>query len=131
MLIYYADHGTGPKWVCRTIPLEAILVAAIRGLVDDLARGRFLELEAGGRAGRSPAGDPATALREYGRTLIPLPHEAFGFVECIPLLYEDDRSAVVVDLWTSEEGRSDLSLELDATKTGDEYRLEVTSLHVM
>jgi hypothetical protein len=34
-------------------------------------------------------------------------------------------------MWTAEEGRSDLSLELTAAATPDGLRLEVTGLHVL
>jgi hypothetical protein len=42
-----------------------------------------------------------------------------------------DSLALDVPLWTSEEGRSDLTLSLTATKRGGDYELEIDDLHVL
>jgi len=36
-----------------------------------------------------------------------------------------------MSLWTAEEGRSDLSLELTITESGNGYLIEVDDIHVL
>jgi hypothetical protein len=36
-----------------------------------------------------------------------------------------------MSLWTVEEGRSDLSLELTVAESGDGYLIEVDDIHVL
>lgn len=111
--------------------MDAILLDAIRELVRDLADGRFAAIEADGRAGRLTADELQTALREYGRTLVPLPDETDGLIEVFPRNNDPNTWSLDVTLWTSEEGRSDLTLQVDATKQGVDYRLTITALHVL
>lgn len=108
-----------------------ILHDAIRRLVADLASGRFDDLEADGRAGLLSGSELEAAIRDYGRTLIPLPDEALALIDCFPR--DGDASTMFFDvpLWTVEEGRSDLTLQLVATDDRGRHRLEITDLHVL
>ena len=84
-------------------------------------------------------------IREYGRapgtaepgapspaTLVPLPEEAWDTAKVV---HEDPGPprvwAVVVDLWTAEEGRSDLSMEAEVTETANGLSVVVSDIHVM
>ena len=107
------------------------LVVAIRRLVRDIAEGRLDEVERDGRAGRCTAADLKCVIAEYGRTLLPLPDEAFEFGHVHEYENDPDGCFVDVDLWTSEEGRSDLTLSLEARKEADGYRVEISDLHVL
>lgn len=111
--------------------IEAALVDAIRSLVRDLAEGHFVEIEADGRGGRLTADELATAVREYGRTLQPLPPDVDGLIDVYPHVADVETCSLDVDLWTAEEGRSDLTLQLVAKKIGDGYHLEISDLHVL
>ncbi len=79
-----------------------------------------------------PDNDFAMYVREYPATLVPLPEEAWSvdlsFVQ--PL---DDGSGwyFLVDLWTREEGRSDLTLEGTLYESPDGPRLLIDNVHVM
>jgi len=87
------------------------LLPALRQLVHDLAVGMFSELERDGRAGRVTAEELKRVVRDYGRTLVDPPEESFAKVEA----YEVDEGAewaIDIDLWTQEEGRSDLTLSV-------------------
>lgn len=53
-----------------------------------------------------------TYVREYGATLIPLPMETWSTSVCI---WDGQRWHVLVDLWTREEGRSDMVLHAHVT----------------
>jgi hypothetical protein len=111
--------------------LEEVLFNGIRELVTDLVRGRFDELEADGRAGRLSAKELLSAIRQYGKTLVPLPDDALHLIDVYPNESDSTECLLDVPLWTAEEGRSDLTLSLVATKKDDGYRLEVSDLHVL
>lgn len=111
--------------------MEQNLLDAIRELVSDLADGRFLEIETSGRAGRLTACELATAIHEYGRKLLPLPDRALPLLDVHPNHIDPRMCSIDVPLWTTEEGRSDLTLSLVATKASDGYRLQITDLRVM
>jgi hypothetical protein len=77
------------------------------------------------------ADEVSGAVSDYGRTLVPLPDAATALIRLYPSEKDPSRTAVDVALWTSEEGRSDLTLCLLATKSDGVYRLEVLGLRVL
>jgi len=99
--------------------------------VADLAEGRFDEIERDGRSAQCAGADLERAVAECGRTLLPLPDEAVALIDAIEHTADPDGCAVDVPLWTVEEGRSDLTLSLDARKEPSGCRLEITNLHVL
>lgn len=105
----------------------------IAALVRDLAAGNYGDVERDGRAGHLTAEDLRRLIVDYGETLIPLPDDAFDVGGDAYLLEGSDPPewAIDQDLWTKEQGRSDLTLQLDVTFADGEYRLEVTDLHVL
>jgi hypothetical protein len=48
-------------------------------------------------------------IKNYGATLIQLPKESWNTSACI---WMEDRWDALIDLWTAEEGRSDLVLQV-------------------
>lgn len=111
--------------------MDPELLDAVRHLVDDLAGGRIAEIEADGRAGRLTALELRTAIRDYGRTLLPLPDEAVRLIGVHPSKRDPSSCSLDVPLWTSEEGESDLTLSVIATREKRGYRLEISDLHVL
>jgi hypothetical protein len=73
------------------------------------------------------------AVADYGSvTVIPLPLEAADEIEVIPTNSLLPTWAVVVDLYTEEEGRSDLSLEMTLSESSTPlYKVELDDLRVM
>jgi hypothetical protein len=90
---------------------------ALRELVAALSRGQYATLAADGRAGRSSAEDLERVIAEYGHSLCPLPEGGASLFDVVPLA-DGTGWAVDVDLWTAEQGRSDLTLS--ATITPDD-----------
>jgi hypothetical protein len=103
----------------------------VRRLIADLIAGRYADIAADGRAGRLSARELRTAVEEYGRTLVPLPDEGWDLVDTYPQDANPSVFALDVPLWTAEEGRSDLTLSLTATKHRETYSVEVDDLHVL
>ncbi|MGH3071496.1 MAG: DUF7668 domain-containing protein [Gaiellaceae bacterium] len=105
----------------------------IAALVRDLAAGEYDTLVRDGRAGRLTADELRQAVHDYPATLIPLPDAAFDIAGDAYLLVGSDppQWAVDQDLWTREEGHSDLTLQVDVRFRRGAYRLEITGLHVL
>lgn len=120
---------TSVRWI--DLVLEPDLLDVVRELVVDLADGRFDKVVADGRAGRLSITELRSAIRDYGRTLVPLSDEALHRIDVYPRDLDLKRSSLDVPLWTAEEGRSDLTLQLDATREGSTYRVQITDLHVL
>jgi len=63
-------------------------------------------------------------IKEYGATLVPLPEETWNSSIC---MWYGDYWDVLVDLWTHEEGRSDLvlSARVREEKLGFGFQIEL------
>lgn len=103
----------------------------IKRLIVDLTARRYAEMVADGRAGRLSAKELHTAIEAYGKTLLPLPDEAWDLVDEYPQVDAPNTVAVDVPLWTKEEGRSDLTLSLSATSKADKWVLHIDDLHAL
>ena len=109
--------------------MSAIEVAA-RIVVALLVGGKYDVVEAMTRGRRLSSQALRTAVEDYGRTLVDVPEEAWS-VDVAPM-DEEGTFHLIVDLWTREEGRSDLSLELAVTdRYNGAYEVEVLDLHVL
>jgi len=73
------------------------------------------------------------AISEYGRTLAMPPASALDQLDVIEITGSVPRAwSVRVDLWTAEEGRSDLSMECTLIDCpGELLATEVDNLHVL
>jgi hypothetical protein len=111
----------------------AKLRASVSALTDRLAEQDYDGFCGLARITRIAARDVGRVVREYGRSLAPLPIAAFQSVDVVPISGSDpQRWSVVVPLWSQEEGRSDLSLELTVEHSlAGTYPIEVDDLHVL
>jgi len=125
------DRGEKRR-VVRKPPDE--VVVAVKDVIHSLAEGDYETLEADGRAGRLTADDLRDAIASYGRTLIIPPDEVLEeelVREAVLGGGEGNSWALVANLWTVEERRSDLSLEATAEALSEGVRVSIADLHVM
>jgi len=113
------------------MPIPTQLRPALRSVVDELVRGNYAALERDGRAGRVGAEGLQRAIAEYRRHLIDLPDEAFEVSGAIEVTNQARTWAVDLDLWTEEEGRSDLTLSATVTETSSGVQVKIEDLHVL
>jgi len=74
----------------------------------------------------------AAAVNAYGRTLINPPVEVFEKLDAIQITGAVPPAwSVRVDLWTAEEGRSDLTMKLTVVQNGKHYDIELDDLRVL
>jgi len=109
--------------------------AAMVGLVGALVERDRKQLEAAG-AYDPPGADPYLWTQPYGRwdrvDLVMPPGDPRHWSGEV-IRADDDRRwvGVVVDMWTAQEGPSDLSLEADLVKDDGSVRARFSNLHVM
>jgi hypothetical protein len=108
------------------------LSRTIQRVVDHLISGDYPAVEALTAGQRLNAGEIERAITDYGRRLVPPPADD-GPRSVVEMEGSNPhRWSVYVDLWTSEEGRSDLTLELTLTDSGrDIYEVQVDNIHVL
>lgn len=106
---------------------------AVRVVVDLLANREYLTVERVTHGRRLSAEQIEGAVAEYGRTLVKPGDGWWEEVTITPIDAGTEPSFhVAAPVWTLEEGRSDLTLELRLTASEPEiYTTEVLSLHVL
>lgn len=67
------------------------------------------------------------AISDYGATIIELPAESWDTSVCI---WYDSEWDALVDLWSIEEGRSDLVLHAKIKEKDQDYSYEIHLVHV-
>lgn len=104
---------------------------AVARIVELLVRGQYSEIERISGGKRLTAEEVGAAVRDYGRTLKSPP----GGEPKLDVIQVANRTpptwSVRCDLWTEEEGKSDLSLELTVIDAADGTVIEVDNLHVL
>lgn len=109
------------------------VVRATEDILRLLVEARYEEIEARTSGVRLSAAEMKGAVDNYGRRLrMPPPDTevARSVVEVKGL--SPRRWSVYVDLWTEEEGRSDLTLEMTVIDgPGPAFSLEIDDLHVL
>ena len=112
---------------------SAKLRTTVRALTDRFAQGDYAGLCRLARTCRLGPEDLERAVQDYGRYLVALPDAAFDAVDIVAISdSQPQRWSVVVPLWSREEGRSDLSLEITVEDSPTpEYAVEIEDLHVL
>lgn len=110
------------------------LSRTIQRVVGHLIGGDYAAVEALTAGQRLNAGEIAQVIADYGRRLVPLPADSDPRSVVEIEGSNPERWSVYVDLWTAEEGRSDLTLELTLTDSSgdiDIYVVQVDNIHVL
>ena len=103
----------------------------IHRLVTDIAAGSYQLLEADGRIGRLTAEQLQEAVANYGRTIVSLPDLGWDLVDEYPIDGQPDEVTLDIPLWTTEEGRSDLTLSVSCRRRGQTVSVVIDDLHVL
>lgn len=101
-----------------------------RYLHELLANRKYVEMEhiSGGR--RLTADELAESIRDYGCCVTSPPEHLQ--LDVVKVETAADKWSVNVPIFTSEEGMSDLTLEVTMTMTGDSLcRVEIDNIHVL
>ena len=98
-----------------------------------LVQGQYGEAGRLTKRERLTSAEIESAVTSYGRRLVLPPSGHFEPRSVFEIQGSQPRRwSVHVDLWTAEEGRSDLTLELTIRdSTGDAYDIEIDDIHVL
>lgn len=102
-------------------------------VVEWLVKRNYERIEAYSGGVRLSASHLAKAVADYGRKLTMPPASAFQELDVIEVRGSSPKAwSVRCDLWTEEEGRSDLTLEMTLIEQdGELLAVEVDNLHVL
>jgi hypothetical protein len=106
--------------------LKELVTLILKLLVEK----NYNELERRSKGVRLSADDIELIIKEYNCQLIMPPSEAYELMEVVEVK-GGKRWFVVMPLWSQEEGRSDLTIELTVMKHGDSFVFEIDNLHVL
>lgn len=109
------------------------IIRTLRYVVTLLVKEQYEELEKLTMGIRLQANHIKSAIQEYGRTLIMPPDSTYDKLDIIEIEgVKPVKWSVTFDLWTMEEGRSDLSLELTLINSDSELLgVELDNIHVL
>ncbi len=109
-----------------------VLRPIVQQVAGQLARGQYAQVIDRCLKSRLTADDLRAVIRNYGRKIVPPPAGAYIGLDAVQV-----KGAVVptwsirAPLWTSEEGRSDLTLEMTITLGTGSPRVVLDDLHVL
>jgi hypothetical protein len=105
--------------------------SALDEIVPLLVAGRMEDIQRIDRGGRMKADEWRTRIAEYGKTLRKPPQGDFETSDVIPLQGQEGSAwSVWYRLWTVEEGKSDLAVELTVYYDGQNVEIDADSLRV-
>lgn len=107
------------------------LLRIIRSFISLLVERKYSEIEAITNGKRLPAVQIQNAIMSYGRTLVFPPESAFQLIDAVEVKgVQPPRWSIIMPLWTKEEGRSDLSVEITIVDTKP-TTIELDDIRVM
>jgi hypothetical protein len=108
------------------------LQSVARELVDKLALGDYELLVERCAKSNLTSDDVRKLIRDYGRRFVSPPDDAYKKLDAVQVKGAAVPTwSVRVPLWTEEEGRSDLTLELTIALRPDGPSFELDDLHVL
>ena len=111
-------------------PIPSAWRSTLKNIVDAFVRHDYSVAD--GLAGVAPVLEETamqihTYIHEYGAKLVPLPQASWATSVCI---WTGDHWDALIDLWTEEEGRSDLVLQVHVSEVDSEFLVTVYMVYV-
>ncbi len=102
-------------------------------VVNHLAAEEYQQLQILSRGVRLNAHQLEQAVKDYGRKIAPLPQEAIPLIDYVAISNSNPEAwSVYCPIFTAEEGRSDLTLDLTLQINSQlGYSVQINGLHVM
>ena len=108
------------------------LIEPVNQVIELLVAAKYADLEKLTHGVRLTANEIAKAVTDYGRKLILPPHDGLRLMNVIEVKNTDPkRWSIVMPLWSKEEGRSDLTLEMTAIECASSFSIELDDIHVL
>ena len=110
---------------------EDDLQTVVQSLATKLAGGDFEGVVGECSTSRLSSDDIRLVISDYGKTFIAPPADAYRDLDAVPVRdAEEPTWSVRAPLWSKEEGRSDLELQLTISQRGDQRVIELDDLLV-
>jgi hypothetical protein len=111
-------------------PIPSAWRPVLKSIVDAFAREDYLLND--GLSGVAPISEETADqvreyIQDYGAKLVELPPESWDTSVCI---WMGDHWDALIDLWTEDEGRSDLVLEVDVSEADSGYVVAIHMVYV-
>jgi hypothetical protein len=111
-------------------PIPSAWRPVLKSIVDAFAREDYLLND--GLSGVAPISEQTADqvreyIQDYGAKLVELPPESWDTSVCI---WMGDHWDALIDLWTEDEGRSDLVLEVDVSEADSGYVVAIHMVYV-
>ncbi len=108
-------------------------IKTIMKIVELLVKKKYQALELLSNGSRLSASEINQAICDYDAELIMPPQDDFLNIDSIEIINSNPKSwSIRYDLWTVEEGRSDLTLEVTLIDTDDDlFKAELDNIHVL
>lgn len=111
-------------------PIPSAWRPILKNIVDAFVRHDYRLTD--GVAGVAPVSEETatqicTYIQEYGAKLVSLPQESWATSVCI---WMGDHWDALIDLWTEEEGSSDLVLQVHVSEVDSEFLVTVYMVYV-
>ncbi len=104
----------------------------VRQIIDWLAAGDFENIVRCTKGIRMSGTEIESAVQDYGRTVSIPPESAFNLMDVVEVKGgKSPQFSVRMPLWTLEEGRSDLSIDLTIKMAGGKTEVELDDIHVL
>ena len=104
----------------------------VRKIINLLVERRYQDIESLTNGIRLSVSQIDEAIAGYGRILIAPPEEGYELMDAVEITGANPRRwSVTMPLWTEEESRSDLTLELTIIENGDQILVELDDIHVL
>ena len=104
----------------------------VRQVLTLLVAGKYADLEILTHGVRLTAMEMAKAVDDYGRKLVLPPDDRFRLVTVVEAKnVRPRRWSIAMPLWTQEEGRSDLTLEMTIIELKNAFAVELDDIHVL
>ena len=104
----------------------------VRQIIELFAARKYAEVETMTNGVRLNAEAMATAISDCGQDLVIPPDDAFALMDVVEIRDAQPRRwSITMPLWTREEGRSDLSLELTLSAGEQAFTIELDDIHVL
>jgi len=104
----------------------------VNQIISLLVAAKYAELEEQTHGVRLSANAMAKAIAEYGRTLVLPPEDGFSLMNVVEVTNaHPKRWSVAMPLWTKEEGRSDLTVEMTIVERESIFSVELDDIRVL
>ncbi|MEQ5855006.1 hypothetical protein NFI08_04800 [Halomonas sp. EF61] len=105
----------------------------LQEVISLLVQKKYIELEEKSGGNRLKAYEIESAINEYGCDLAYPPEREFDSINMIEVFDSDPRRwSVRFDLWSEQEGKSDLSIELTIIEASNKNTVvEIDDIHVL